>query len=344
MEAFDYLFLVQLAIMGILAVWWFGVKVKSLVVSFVAHSEEGKWIKGKWHEKMDSFLIALREQSSPLPLSKQTKKEQRGLPIEQWLPLVIDHDAHLFVAGPTRAGKSTLVNALIFLRAKTDKICIIDPHMNLNNWVLPVANSKGRDFDQINTIFCALEAEMTRRFRPGEKRGDAITVVIDEQPVNASETDNGADVAKKLGREAAKTGIRCIIMTQDTNVKTLGWEGEGAARLNFNIIALGKEAIKVAKQHNIPLSQLSEERPAVLITQEGVKSISLEGILSLNKEQIPLSAVWSTPKEKDLDWFPPKYGLEYTLEGDWATFRLKGVPTLFKLHKTQVNMLDHICR
>jgi len=74
-----------------------------------------------------------------------------------------------------------------------------------------------------------------------------LTVFLDEYPAYAT-MPGVAECLKQLIRESRKVGIRLFILTQGTEVKTLGIEGEGSIRENLTFIRLGEWAIAHAHQ------------------------------------------------------------------------------------------------
>ncbi len=138
----------------------------------------------------------------------------RVLDLHQWFPMVTQHPAHILLLGETGSGKSLHARALLAEQAQTDRIVVLDPHANLNDWCgLPVVGA-GRNFDEIEQMISAIHAEFERRFKPGADKGEPISIFVDEVPALADEKKNTIPLITKWLREARKTGIRLVLLSQ----------------------------------------------------------------------------------------------------------------------------------
>jgi hypothetical protein len=209
------------------------------------------------------------------------------LPIAAWLPEVVDHPAHLLLVGPTQSGKSTLARAILAARAQTDQIAVLDLHAKYNDWLGMPVYGAGRDFDSIVQAIWALHAEFERRFRLGEATGVPLSIFIDEFPAVSSMRKEIIAPVKQWAREAAKTGIRLVFITQEKTVKALNIEGEGDIRRNFQQLLLGAPAAVASETaRTLP-------RPAVLQrNDEDMVAIDVTGLPSLAHRPISPDVVW----------------------------------------------------
>jgi len=216
--------------------------------------------------------------SSPVPLVAP-------LPVQQWLPEVAAHREHLLLVGETGSGKTVLAQAIQKLRAETDKVIVIDPHATYNNWLGIPAHGTGRDLDAVVAAVCGIHAEFERRFR--ERADFSLSIFFDEYPALAALRPEIVPMVKQWAREAAKTGIRLVMLVQDQNVRTLGIQGEGPVRQNFVYLMLGSFA---AGEHEVA-AQMA--RPAVrrLFNREP-EPIDVTGLPALIQEPLPQEVVW----------------------------------------------------
>lgn len=164
---------------------------------------------------------------------------------------LIERVKHILLEGETDSGKSTSSEYILsFLAGST---VVVDPHRKPGQWEgLPVIGG-GRNYLQIAQFFIALEKLMNERYKLRDKGldvGGVVNVLIDEYPAIAQSDDCKKivpPVVKYLLREARKVGIRIILLSQGSEVKALGFEGEGSIRKCFTRIRLAKFALEHAK-------------------------------------------------------------------------------------------------
>ncbi|MDK3159854.1 hypothetical protein QPK87_25310 [Kamptonema cortianum] len=164
---------------------------------------------------------------------------------------LIERVKHILLEGETDAGKSTLCKfVLSFLPGSK---VVVDPHRKPDDWQGLPAIGGGRNYREIAQFFIALEKLMNDRYKlrdNGQTLGEIINVVIDEYPAIASSDECkkiAPSILKKLLREARKVGIRIILLTQGSEVKALGFEGEGSVRDCLVRVKLAKSALNHAK-------------------------------------------------------------------------------------------------
>lgn len=177
------------------------------------------------------------------------------VPIDEWLGWVNDPDGepHLMISGKTKAGKSTLAEALLAARvARGDEVYIIDPHYAPVNkygetpWC-GLHGEGGDSWDSVRAALAGVRSEYERRklaanqgempdggFRP-------LTVVIDEAPEIYEELPKEWESFQGvMGSGARKYSIYLIVITQSHLIKDIG--GSTAKRENFTVIALNEKA------------------------------------------------------------------------------------------------------
>jgi ABC-type cobalamin/Fe3+-siderophores transport system ATPase subunit len=156
---------------------------------------------------------------------------------------------HILVLGETGSGKSTLVKYLVS-HASAPSI-VLDSHAAPDDWQGMNVIGMGRNYKAIAEEVDRLVELMDSRYEArgnGQKQFEPLLVLIDEFPAAA------ATLGKKfteqimlIVREARKVQIRLIILSQGSEVKSLGIEGQGSIRECFAIVSLGKFASDRAK-------------------------------------------------------------------------------------------------
>jgi len=174
---------------------------------------------------------------------------QPAQPLYDWRK--VHSQVHTLILGGTGSGKSTLATWLAS-QIEGDRI-VIDPHASPGDWAgLPVIGA-GRNYQAIADQMTKLLDQMDARYKKrsaGQKHFPELVVIVDEYPAIAA-SDECKEISKlwlkKLAREARKVSIKLIILTQGSEVKALGVEGEGSLRECFNFVRLGKLATSHAK-------------------------------------------------------------------------------------------------
>lgn len=187
---------------------------------------------------------------------------------------------HALVVGPTDAGKSTALRAIIRDRlADGQQVYVLDPHHQPGSWLDARVIGGGRDFEKIGNFMDWMMDQLNERARQmaagSTAFGGAITVATDEMPAIVDELDRDtATIWRKWVREGRKFGLFLAVSTQSTRVKTLGIDGEGDVLQNFGaILYLGASAVEA-----YPDLVQQQERPAVLRTLRGAQPIIVPNI------------------------------------------------------------------
>jgi hypothetical protein len=176
---------------------------------------------------------------------------------------------HIMLLGETGSGKSTLVKFLISHAAAPS--LVLDSHAAPDDWQNMNVIGMGRNYPAIGSEVDRLVRLMDTRYEArgkGQKQFEPLIVVLDEFPacvanLGKSFTEN----IMLLVREARKVSIRLIILSQGSEVKTLGIEGQGSIRECFAIVAIGKfatEKSKSMKDEQIKSFIDSAQYPAML--------------------------------------------------------------------------------
>ena len=156
---------------------------------------------------------------------------------------------HMLLLGETNSGKSTLVKFLVS-HASAPSL-VLDSHAAPDDWQNMNVIGIGRNYPAIGDEVDRLVELMNNRYEArgnGQKQFDPLIVVLDEFPacvanLGKSFTEN----IMLLVRESRKVSIKLIVLSQGSEVKSLGIEGQGSIRECFAMIAIGKFALEKAK-------------------------------------------------------------------------------------------------
>jgi hypothetical protein len=156
---------------------------------------------------------------------------------------------HMLILGETGAGKSTLVKYLV--SQSSASAIVLDPHASANDWKGMTVIGAGREYQEIGEEVNRLVKLMDDRYK-ARKKGQLnfvpLLVIIDEFPAIAAALGKSfTEAILLLVREARKIGIKLIILSIGSEVKSLGIEGQGSIRECFAIVSLGKFATARAK-------------------------------------------------------------------------------------------------
>lgn len=176
---------------------------------------------------------------------------------------------HMLLLGETNSGKSTLVKFLVS-HASAPSL-VLDSHAAPDDWQNMNVIGMGRNYPAIGQEVDRLVELMNNRYElrgQGQKQFEPLIVVLDEFPacvanLGKSFTEN----IMLLVREARKVSIKLIVLSQGSEVKSLGIEGQGSIRECFAMIAIGKfatEKAKSMKDEQIKTFIESAQYPAML--------------------------------------------------------------------------------
>jgi len=176
---------------------------------------------------------------------------------------------HILILGETNSGKSTLVKFLIS-HASAPSI-VLDSHAAPDDWQGMNVIGMGRNYSAIGQEVDRLVALMNLRYElrgKGQKIFEPLIVVLDEFPACVANLGKSfAESIMLLVREARKIGIKLIVLSQGSEVKSLGIEGQGSIRECFAMVAIGKfatEKAKSLKDEGIKIMIAASQYPAML--------------------------------------------------------------------------------
>lgn len=206
------------------------------------HTTNHESIKGYAQHLNSSFAPPRREVAiappveTPAPVTLSDIKKALSKP-------------HILVLGETGSGKSTLVKFLVSHAAAPS--IVLDSHAAPDDWQNMNVIGMGRNYRAIGEAVSQLVVFMDARYQArsqGQKQFEPLLVLIDEFPAAAANLGKAfTDNIMLLVRESRKVSIRLIILSQGSEVKTLGIEGQGSIRECFAIVAIGKFATDKAK-------------------------------------------------------------------------------------------------
>ena len=156
---------------------------------------------------------------------------------------------HIMVLGETGSGKSTLVKYLVSQSSAPS--LVLDSHAAPDDWENMQVIGAGRNYQAIGEEVDRLVRLMDARYEQrsnGTKSFETLLIILDE--FTACVANLGKPFTEGimlLVRESRKVSIRLIILSQGSEVKALGIEGQGSIRECFAMVSLGKFALERAK-------------------------------------------------------------------------------------------------
>jgi hypothetical protein len=239
---------------------------------------------------MNQTIQAPKQELLPAP-------ESNLLSIDQWRA-ALDENPHLLIYGPSKAGKSTLAQAVVSMFSGCEYV-VIDPQRNKPNerkWngIDFITTDKG-DGDEYMSIKAALQhirAEDDRRRRNLDSETfTPLVVIIDEvlALVGALGTiKNGegrtearmSHFIRTMGYSARHRNIKIILIGQGKNLSDLGLNS-GTARNNYALVRAARD-------------QVTNEHAAFIITDDGEQPLDVRQVLRLAQGISHNAQVWLT--------------------------------------------------
>jgi hypothetical protein len=149
--------------------------------------------------------------------------------------------------GSTLGGKSTLVKFLVS-HASAPSL-VLDSHAAPDDWQNMNVIGMGRNYpaigEEVDRLVKLMDARYAGRGK-GQKQFEPLIVVLDEFPACVANLPKSfTENIMLLVREARKISIKLIVLSQGSEVKSLGIEGQGSIRECFAMIAIGKFATEL---------------------------------------------------------------------------------------------------
>lgn len=214
---------------------FFTLAIAALVIPTVAYDQIKKRLFPK---QLDAPQTDAPQTDAPAPAGSV-------LPTRRWLDYVNAQPQtvpHLAVIGPSGAGKTTLVTAV--LSDRQGQIVVITAKEGDSWGGLPyVGIDDDATYTTAQRTFSALDAEVKRRLVAAKHHrltADWMTIVVDDFSTLVKEAPIAAEVVKLVARLGRSLRVRLIMLSDSALVKAIGLEGEGETRSNFAFIRLAR--------------------------------------------------------------------------------------------------------
>ncbi len=196
----------------------------------------------------------------PLPNAQIIDKpiaKDGEMPTAQWRDMLSDAP-HLMIYGPSKAGKSTLAQAVVALLGDCEYV-VIDPQPNKPNerkWGGVNFITLDEEGDEYGSIKRALEhieqVDKTRRQTQRTEVHSQLVVIIDEvlalvDGLGTVTNEEGkkeprmSRFIRRMGYSARHRNIKIVLIGQGKNLKDLGLES-GTARNNYALVRCARNA------------------------------------------------------------------------------------------------------
>ena len=191
---------------------------------------------------------------------------------------------HALIVGGTGSGKTTLARYLAAVIG--GQVKVYDPDAAPEEWLGCECIGREGDFAAIETAMSADLEDLKLRLQERGKRGDTAFIgretftIAEELPLLKDEVDSAVEWMLAHARRGRKPKRFICILSQESEVKALGLEGQGGARKNLVEILTNKEAIgRAKKQKNTSLVEwLQKDHSRVLADGEPVQLLPIEEI------------------------------------------------------------------
>lgn len=209
-----------------------------------------------------------------IPEGGIVKKESKILEIKATNDILsLLEGKHALIIGGTGEGKSTLAQYLAALVG--GKVKVYDPDASPSEWTGFECVGREGNFEAIQASMESDLEDLERRLKERGRHGDSIFlgrelfIIAEEFPLLKDEVEIAIQWLLKHARRGRKPKRFICILSQESEVRALGLEGQGGARKNLAEVLTNKEAIKRAKKlKNLNLVEwLKSNRSRVLVEQ-----------------------------------------------------------------------------
>ena len=140
----------------------------------------------------------------------------------------------IVVIGPQGVGKTTLVNYLLSLLDRRDKI-VLDPHYQMGAWPGCLVIGAGMDYAAVGDALANISADVKERYLQracdASYKPQPVTLVLEEQTNWASKVDGAGKFLKESLSDIRKVGYQTISVAHaDTNTARGGAVGTSKMR------------------------------------------------------------------------------------------------------------------
>lgn len=221
------------------------------------------------------------------------------LTTEQWRD-ALDNSPHLLIYGPSKAGKSTLAQAIVAMFGNCEYL-VVDPMPNKpgeKKWggINFVTLAAGADeYAEIKAALAAVDVEDQRRRqalrttipRPLVIIIDEVLALVGELGIVTNEDGRKEPLISRFirtkGYSARHRNIKIILIGQGKNLADLGLNSS-TARNNYALLRVAR-------------NPATDERIAAIVTDGGEQPIDLRLVPRLALEATRRARVWSAPQD-----------------------------------------------
>lgn len=233
-----------------------------------------------------------------LPIVRPVLPPPHTLTTEQWRD-ALDNSPHLLIYGPSKAGKSTLAQAIVAMFGECEYL-VIDPMPNKpgeKKWGgidFVTLGDRADEYAAIKAALAAVDAEDQRRrqaLRTSVPR--PLVVIIDEVLALVGELGSIVEDGRReplisrfirtKGYSARHRNIKIILIGQGKNLSDLGLNSS-TARNNYALLRVAR-------------NPATDERSACIVTDDGEQPIDLSLVPRLAVEATKRARVWTAPRD-----------------------------------------------
>lgn len=193
--------------------------------------------------------------AAPTNRTPPRKKPVQDPPAERHpLFVALEDEPHRLIIGHTEGGKTTLIHTMaMHWAADGQRVIVFDPDSAPGQWPRCTVAGHGDNYEAISQGLVIVAREVSRRRSAraeGVRQFRPVHIVIDEVQDVIGEVPEAMPVIESLARRGRKIGMHLTLGVQDKQVKTLGLEGKGDLRKNFQVAEMTRhEGGRVALVH-----------------------------------------------------------------------------------------------
>lgn len=167
----------------------------------------------------------------------------RPLSLKEWMAYVNDKPQtvpHVVVVGGSGAGKTTTTTVLLD-RRQGDIIIMTGKDGDRWGGLTAIGIDDDLTYTTVIKTFAALHEEIKRRqlaVKHGDAPGEYLNVVLDDFSTLQQVCKQAIETVKIIWRIGRSLRVRLVMLTDSTEVKSIGLEGEGEARTNAVYVEL----------------------------------------------------------------------------------------------------------
>lgn len=263
----------------------------------LGYNIQSHWRKSRTSATTDSGLVYHKDKIPELPPIEGVMSQA------QWLERLEDAP-HLLIYGPSKAGKSTLAQAVVGLLGDCDYV-VIDPQPNKpseRKWGAANFITLDEHGDEYGSIKVALERieqeDKTRRQTQRTKVHPPLIVIIDEVlalvdglgVVTNEENKKEPRMSRfirRMGYSARHRNIKIILIGQGKNLSDLGLSS-ATARNNYALVRCARNAA-------------TNERAAYILHDDGEQPMDIRDVSRLASRAASRARLWLRHEDMIID-------------------------------------------